>query len=55
MHLGEWENARDDLIAAENTGADIVASFHDEYMNVADFEQRNDLQVPDDIAELLGG
>lgn len=55
LHLGEWDHARADLVTARNMGLDIVASFRNDYASVADFEQRNGLTVPDDIAEMLGG
>ena len=55
LHLGEWDSARADLIAARNMGGDIVASFRNDYASVADFEQCTGLTVPGDITELLGG
>ena len=55
LHLGEWEKARDDLTRARNEGVDIVASFRNDYRDVADFEERNGRKLPDDIAEMLGG
>ena len=55
MHLSEWDSAREDLAIARNRGVDIVASFRNDYESVADFEQRNDIAVPADIAEMLGG
>ena len=55
LHLGEWEKARDDLTQAKNAGVDIAASFRNDYSDVADFEQRNGLKVPANIAEMLGG
>ena len=55
LHLGEWENAKSDLIAAKGLGYDIAASFHNDYENVAAFEQQHGIQVPPDIAEMLGG
>ena len=55
LHLAEWEKARDDLTRADNEGVDIVDLFRNDYKDVADFEQRNDLKLPEDIAEMLGG
>ena len=55
LHLGEWDNARDDLAIARNRGVDIVASFRNGYARVANFEQRNGITLPPDIAEMLGG
>lgn len=55
LHLAEWEKARDDLTHAKNEGVDIVASFRNSYKDIADFEQRNGLKLPEDIAKMLGG
>ena len=55
LHLAEWEKAKDDLTRAKNEGVHIVNSFRNYYKDVADFEQRNGLKLPDDIAEMLGG
>ena len=53
LHLKEWERAKADLIAAQNMGVDIIASFSNDYKSVADFEQRNGVKVPEDIAAML--
>ena len=55
LRLSEWDKAREDLAIARNRGVDIVASFRNDYESIADFEQRNDIAVPADIAEMLGG
>lgn len=55
LHLGQWEKARADLITARDLGDDIVASFHNGYETVAAFEQRHGIQMPPDLAEMLGG
>ena len=55
LHLSEWAKARTNLLAARGMGFDIVASFHNAYESVADFEQRTGLTLPEDIAEMLGG
>ena len=52
---GEWEKARADLIAARDTGLDIVSSFHNEFESVSHFEQQYNLKIPEDISEMLGG
>ena len=36
-------------------GVDIVAAFHNDYKSVADFEQKNGVKLPPDIAAMLGG
>ena len=53
LHLSEWEKARADLNTAKDMGIDIVASFHNDYESVADFEKTHGVKVPEDIAALL--
>ena len=53
MHMSEWDKAKEDLTFAKDRGVDIIASFQNAYENVADFEQKNGVQVPADIAEML--
>ena len=54
LHLEEWEKARSDLTVAREKGLDIVASFHNDYESVADFEQKNGVELPQDLATMLG-
>ena len=53
LPLKQWEKARADLTFARNAGVDIVASFHNDYKSVEDFEQRNGVQLPEDIKAML--
>ena len=53
LHKGEWDRAKADLTVARNMGLDIIASFHNDYENVADFEQKNGIAVPANIKEML--
>ena len=53
MHMSEWDKAKEDLTVAKAMGMDIIASFQNDYENVADFEQKNGVQVPADIKEML--
>ena len=55
LHLREWEKAKADLITAKDMGNDIVAAFHNDYENIADFETKRGMKVPEDIAALLRG
>ena len=55
LHLSEWEKARADLTKALDMGVGIVASFHNDYASIEDFERENDVALPEDIAEILGG
>ena len=53
LHLKLWDKARSDLITAKDMGADIVASFHNFYANITDFEHEIGVKLPEDIAEML--
>ena len=53
LHLQEWEKARADLALAKERGVDIVAAFHNDYASVSDFEQKNDVKLPEDIVAML--
>ncbi len=49
----KWNKAKTDLTLAKNMGMDIIAAFCKEYKNVAEFEQKYDVKLPEDIAVLL--
>ena len=53
LRLSKWEKARSDLTAAQDKKTDIVAFFHKGFKSIADFEEKMNLQVPEDIAEML--
>ena len=53
LHLRGWQKARLDLAVAVAMGIDIIASFHSDYENVADFEGRNGIKLPEDLAAML--
>ena len=53
LHIEEWESAKFDLIFARNLRVSIITEFRKIYESVADFEQRNDVQLPEDIAVML--
>ena len=53
MHMSKWDKAKADLTVAKAMGLDIINAFQNDYENVADFEQKNGVQVPADIAEML--
>ena len=53
LHLKKWEKAKTDLSKAKGMGHDIVDSFHKDYESVEDFEARNGVRIPTDIAALL--
>ena len=53
LHLQKWQEARSDLTVAKNKGADIIKEFCDTFKNVAEFEQKYDVKLPEDIAAML--
>ena len=53
LPLQKWQEARSDLTVAKNKGADIIKEFCDTFKNVAEFEQKYDVKLPEDIAAML--
>ena len=53
IHIKEWDYAKSNLTFARNLGVDIIDTFHKFYENVVDFEQKNNIQLPKDIAAML--
>ena len=53
LHLKEWKKAGGDLTDAKNIGIDIITVFHYFYESVPDFERKNGIKLPLDIAALL--
>ena len=53
LHLREWEKAKADLTTAKNFGVNIIDAFCKKYKNVADFEQKHNVKLPEDIALML--
>ena len=53
LHLKEWGRARADLTFARDNGADVIASFHNDYESIEDFEAKNGVELPEDIALML--
>ena len=53
LHLEEWQEAKADLTTAKDMGWDIVTAFQNDYKDVKDFEAKNKVEVPEDIAALL--
>ena len=51
--LKEWDKAKVDLTAAKDKGVDIIAAFHNGYKDVATFERRNSVKLPQDIVAML--
>ncbi len=53
LQQSEFENAKEDLSIGKEKGADIVALFRKDYESVAHFEQKNNVELPEDIAVML--
>ena len=55
LHLKDWDKAREDLTIAQDMGSDIVDAFRNDYKGgVEEFEKKTGIQMPKDIAVLLG-
>ena len=53
LRLGEWEKAESDLTVAGQKGINLISAFHDEYESIPDFEERNGVNLPKDITQML--
>ena len=53
LRLREWEEAKSDLTVARAMGVNVIAMFHNDFKSVLDFEQRNGVQLPADLAAML--
>ena len=54
VRLQEWEKAKEDLTTARDKQENIIIEqFRKEYENVADFEQKHEIKLPEDIAAML--
>ena len=53
LRMERWKEARADLKKSNDKGVDIIALFSNDYERIEDFEQENDLRLPDDIAAML--
>lgn len=53
LRMERWEEARADLKKSNDKGVDIIALFYNDYDSVEDFEQKNDIQLPEDLANML--
>ena len=49
----EWKKAESDLTDAKVMGVNIIQGFHNDYASVPDFERRNRVKLPADLAAML--
>ena len=53
LRLEEWEKAKSDFAAMQSLNYDFIPIFYANYESVEDFEQRYDIQLPDDLKTIL--
>ena len=53
MQIGNWPEAKLNLMLARTLGVDTIHLFHKKYESVANFEQVKGIQLREDIAALL--
>ena len=53
LRLREWEEAKSDLNVGKAMGKNVSSLFHQDFESVSDFERRNGVEVPEDIAAML--
>ena len=53
LQLGKWDQARSDLLSANNMGMNVVKTFREGYGEVAEFERQFNVKVPHDLARLV--
>ncbi|MDD9973181.1 MAG: tetratricopeptide repeat protein [Candidatus Poribacteria bacterium] len=53
LYLQEWKKAKSDLTSARENGFNSIGLFHNDYESVADFEEKNNIQLPKDITAML--
>ena len=53
LHLKGWNKAKADLTTAKDRGVDTITAFHNSYRDVATFERKNSVKLPQDIVEML--
>ena len=53
IHVEKWKNAKLDLTFARNLRVNIIAEFYNLYKSITDFEEKNDIKLPEDIAAML--
>ena len=53
--LEEWDKAGEEIRFAALALVNIAVILREHYTDISDFERQNDIQLPDNITELLGG
>ena len=55
LHLGQLDQAKIDIKTAKGMGLDVISAFRNEYENAEDFKEKTDIELPPDLAKMLGG
>ena len=55
LHLEQFDQAKIDIKIAKDMGVDVISAFRNEYNDAADFKERTGIELPPDLAEMLGG
>ena len=53
LSLQNWQKAKSDLTFAKSIGMDIIEAFRNSYGTVDEFEEKNGIKLPKDIAAML--
>ena len=53
LRMSEWEEAKSDLNVAKAIGINVSSLFHQDFESVSDFDRKNGVKVPEDIATIL--
>ncbi|MDE0315867.1 MAG: tetratricopeptide repeat protein [Candidatus Poribacteria bacterium] len=53
LRMERWKEARADLKKSNDKGVDIIALFYNDYESIEDFEQKNNVKLPEDLAAML--
>ena len=53
LHYGHWKKAKADFTVATILRVDVNAVFRHFYKNTEDFEQKTEIQIPEDVADML--
>ena len=53
LRIQDWKKAKEDLIASQGKGLDIIALFSQKYSSITDFEGEFRIELPKDISAML--
>ncbi len=53
LRIQDWEGAKEDFIASQDKGGNLINSFSRDYRSIAAFEEEFGVELPEDIAAML--